>query len=200
MRASLPPRLAARSGGPSSGLPTGRRELRIERPPSEYGERASRGVRHAGLDAADDALVKARRCRRLLLGQVQLATAVDDLHDQVETVAELVEGSPAGRVGSRPASRRRITASARVAPQLDVQPPDACELAGIGRDHGESVGDAGGREPQVVRSYQGAGMFLAGADPLQAVRLQVVAPPQVVATSTLVTLPCWADGCYRRRQ
>ena len=24
------------------------------------------------------------------------------------------------------------------------------------------------------------------------------APPQIVATSTLVTLPCWADGCYRR--
>src|SRR5665811_1511486 len=49
------------------------------------------------LDAADDALVQARCGGDLLLREVQLAAAVDDLHDQVETVAERVEVGPAGR-------------------------------------------------------------------------------------------------------
>ena len=51
----------------------------------------------------------------------------------------------------------RIVASARVVPDLKLQPRDSFELMDIGRDHGEPVGDAGGRQPEVVRTDQGAG-------------------------------------------
>src|SRR5450830_782537 len=87
------------SAASACGLPAGQRELRIERP-REYGQGARRGVCDALLDAADDALVQARCGGDLLLREVQLAAAVDDLHDQVETVAERVEVGPAGRAFS----------------------------------------------------------------------------------------------------
>ena len=80
----------------SSDLPAGQRESGVECP-SEESQRPRRGVRYALLDAADDTLVQARCDSHLLLREVQFTAAVDDLHDQVEPVAELVEVGLASR-------------------------------------------------------------------------------------------------------
>lgn len=72
----------------------GERQARVERP-GESLERTRCGVGHTLLDAADHALMEARRRGHLLLGEAELAAPVDDLLDQVETVAQRVHVRPA---------------------------------------------------------------------------------------------------------